>query len=651
MGAVAGQCPPPDDLDRLLGEQLSGPERDAVEAHVESCSACQGWLDRRVGTPEALSASRPPSFHEDPTPQPDAEFLGRLGQLPSWAPAPGPGAGPPSAAEWLEGGRLGRYEILGKLGQGGMGAVYKARHVELGKVVALKVLPADQMHEVSVARFKREMRAVGRLEHPNIVAAHDAGQDRGVHYLVMAFVDGVDLARLVERHGPLRLADACEVARQAAEGLQHAHERGLVHRDVKPSNLMLARDGLVKLLDLGLARSAGDAPAEALTAVGTLLGTADYLAPEQWERPQAADARADIYGLGCTLYHLLAGRPPFAGGPHESVLAKMQAHLAVPPPPVTDRRPDVPAGLAAALGRMLAKDPAGRFASPAKAAAALAPFTEGADLASLLAAAGPGAGPAAPAAATPGPDLWETKPARGPRRPPPRGYRRAAVVALAKLGLVLAVLAALSLWWPGWRPATVPGAGRMAITGLGVTHYRNKGADLVGDLRTNPGAVRVGDDVRLAAKLSAPAYCYLIAFNPDGKVQLCSPAGGDGEGAPAARPGRLEAVQFPADDQAFVLDAAGLQAFVLAASAKPLPPFAEWRDRAGTPPWKADPGNGPWGWDFDGRQLTRFPKERGHVEPREGVPPPLRALCEFFKGRAEFDAVQVIAFPVAEARK
>src|SRR5262249_25645688 len=211
---------------------------------------------------------------------------------------------------WHAGERLGQYQILGKLGKGGVGAVFKARHTELGKVVALKMLRDERPDEVTIARFKNEIRAVGRLDHPNIVVAHDAGQAGGVHFLVMEYVDGMDLARLMERRGRLSPADACEVIQQAAVGLQHAYERGLVHRDVKPSNIMLARDGRVRLLDLGLARSFGDSPADALTAQGMMLGTADYLAPEQWDHPHGADTRADIYSLGCTLYHLLVGKAP-----------------------------------------------------------------------------------------------------------------------------------------------------------------------------------------------------------------------------------------------------------------------------------------------------------------------------------------------------
>jgi hypothetical protein len=651
MGAVAGRCPPPDELDRLLAEQLSDAERDAVEAHVESCSSCQSWLDGRVGTPATLIGPAPNAQAPEPTPQPAAAFLDRLKQLSSPGPPPAQPPPPPGAG-WLENGRLGQYEVLEKLGQGGMGAVYRARHVELGKIVALKVLPSDQMHEISVARFKREVRAVGQLEHPNIVAAHDAGQIRGIHYLVMALVDGIDLARLVACEKRLRVADACEVARQAAAGLQHAAEQGLVHRDVKPSNLMLARDGVVKLLDLGLARSMGEAPADALTGTGALLGTADYLAPEQWDRPHAVDTRADIYGLGCTLYHLLTGHPPFAGDSYQSIFSKMRAHIEVPPAPVDAQRSDVPADLARVLAKMMAKDPGERFASPAEVGEALRPFTSGADLVRLVGtrAAAPAPGPTA-ATLRPGAPLWETKPDRGPAaaRRAVRARRHAIVAVLAGTGLLLV---AASFGWYGLRGRPVAIGTPVKITAMQTTYYKDRGRTRVGDLQATPAAVPLNDDVRIVSRLSKPAYCYLIAFNPDGTVQLCYPTAENGEGAPTARPDSRDTTSYPAPSQVFVLDSVGLQAFVLVASVKPLPPFAEWKAGAPAIPWKATPEAEPCYWQFDGREFTVYhPIPRGNIQAREDAPQSLRALCEYFKDRAEFDALQVVAFSVAKPPK
>src|SRR5262249_26298852 len=225
-------------------------------------------------------AEPPPEFLRRlmDTPLPRAEALARAVLVDDRAPMA-------DTLSKLEKRRLGQYQVLEKLGTGNMGVVYKALHTELDRVVALKVLPAGIADEVSIARFKNEARAAGRLDHPNIVGAHDAGQLDGVHFLVMTFVAGVDLGRLLRARQRLEAADASELIRQAATGLHHAFGRGLVHRDIKPSNLMLARDGRVKVLDLGIARALDVPVPERLTATGMLLGTADYLAPEQWDDP------------------------------------------------------------------------------------------------------------------------------------------------------------------------------------------------------------------------------------------------------------------------------------------------------------------------------------------------------------------------------
>jgi hypothetical protein len=467
----------------------------------------------------------------------------------------------------------------------------------------------------------------------------------------MTLVDGVDLGRLVACEKRLPIADACEVARQAAVGLQCAADHGLVHRDVKPSNLMLTRDGVVKLLDLGLARSAGDAPADALTGTGVLLGTADYLAPEQWDRPHAVDSRADIYGLGCTLYHFLTGDPPFAGDRYESVFSKMRAHIEVPPPPLDAQRSDLPPGLAAVLTKMLAKDPADRFASPAEVAKALAPFAVGAELTRLL-----GARVTDPdlSAATirPGAPQCETRPDQRSvgGQVAKRSKRR--LIAPAVVGVTLFLAAAALAWWYSWQGQAGDVVTPVKITEMQVVHYKDRGRTRVGDLQSKPGHIPRDDDVRIAAQLSKPAHCYLMAFNPDGTVQLCHPTGENGEGAPAVRPERREAVNYPPPSQVFVLDSAGLQVFVLVVSEKPLPKFADWKADAGAIPWKAAAAADPYFWQFDGSEFAVFrPGPRGQIKQREDVPQPLRDLCEYFKGRGEFDAVQAVAFSVAKPSK
>ena len=266
-----------------------------------------------------------------------------------------------------------------------MGAVYRALHGRLKKAVALKLLaPGRTSDSQSISRFEREMEAIGRLNHNHIVRATDAGEADGVHYLVMELIDGVDLARLVRHCGPLPVAAACELVRQAAAGLQYAHENSLVHRDIKPSNLLLSVDGELKISDLGLALlNRNDAASGDLTVTGQVMGTADYMAPEQWEDSHAVDIRADLYSLGCTLYTLLVGSPPFGGPKHRSALRKMAAHAKELVRPITEQRADVPAVVEELRLRLMAKEPAERLATPAEAVKALEPFCRGADLGAL----------------------------------------------------------------------------------------------------------------------------------------------------------------------------------------------------------------------------------------------------------------------------
>ena len=271
---------------------------------------------------------------------------------------------------------IGKYKVLERLGAGGMGSVYLCEHMQMGRKVAVKVLPvARNNDEAALGRFRREARAAGSLDHPNLVRAHDIDQDGEMHYLVMDYVDGVNLQRLVAKiTGPLPVARACDYIRQAALGLDYAFRAGLVHRDVKPANILVDRQGAIRILDLGLARFYEDNN-DLLTRMfddNNVLGTADYVSPEQAEDSHEVDVRTDIYSLGATFYFCLTGQPLF---PEGKVAQKLIWHQTREPTPIVQLRPDLPAGLAAVIEKMLAKKREDRYATPAEVVAALAPWT------------------------------------------------------------------------------------------------------------------------------------------------------------------------------------------------------------------------------------------------------------------------------------
>jgi serine/threonine protein kinase len=281
-----------------------------------------------------------------------------------------------------EGFFIGEYKILDRLGKGRMAGVYKAQH-GLGQVVAVKVLPPSRAKEPTMlARFEREAKLAMKLKHANIVRAFQVGSQGGLHYLVMEHLDGETLEDVLLRRKKVPYHEAVRLIYQALQGLQHIHDQGLVHRDLKPANLMLVPppgattlDCTVKILDIGLGRvlteDGYDAQDPGLTGEGVLLGTPDYMAPEQARDPRATDIRADIYSLGCVLFHLLAGQPPF---PDTNIISQMIRHATEPIRPVKELEPTVPDGLQQILEWLMAKDPAGRYPTPARAAGSLEMF-------------------------------------------------------------------------------------------------------------------------------------------------------------------------------------------------------------------------------------------------------------------------------------
>jgi serine/threonine protein kinase len=586
-----------------------------LAAHLERCPRC-------LWTLQGLDDSLDPlmlDLRQPVSPQPFDEeayqrVIVRLERL--WEQPLPPVKGP---AEVGVGMRLGPYEILEQLGAGGMGAVYKARHVHLGKLVALKVLPTERLsHADARARFLLEMKAVGCLNHRNLVLAHDAGVE-DVPYLAMELLEGTDLQQLVKDHGPLLVADACAIAQQAALGLQYAHEQHLVHRDLKPSNLLLTYRGVVKILDLGLARSRSEQGGPDLLAPppAATVGSIDYIAPEQLLHCERVDIRADLYSLACTLYYLLTGQTPFSG-PGQTLVQKQQAHLLEAPPDIRRQRGDVPAGLAALLQRLVAKSPADRPATPAEVARLLQPYAVEANLPALV--------------NRPADALVASPVSLGPHR----------LARMTALGLVMVGLLGLlcsAPWWSDWRSSGPP----VTDASLEVYQFRAvpRGDYYIGCLGRDSSAASADDDsVRLLVKLEQPAFCYLIAFRPDDAESLCWPA--SDEQVPPA----VTEITYPASGL-FPLRGGGegMYAFVLLGSRRPLPAYRTWQAERGRAPWASTTSAGV--WTYSRRQFERFSKDA--VGEDTSVPSTLMTLCRFFQDQPGVDTVSALAFPVYRA--
>lgn len=379
MTVIPQTCLSTDELrDYILG-RTPDDRFEVIASHLEICLACEDTMSSLDDTADSMldHLRLPPAQRIARTPEYAAAIerlqSGSFGITPSSASDIGPAnqfdANHPVAIR--------DYQLIALLGTGGMGTVYKAIHTRLGRIVALKMLPMRRIRDAdAIARFEREMKAIGKLDHPAIVSATDAGEVDGQHFLAMEFVEGLDVSQLVDRHGPLSIPDACEIIRQAAAGLQHIHERGLVHRDIKPSNLMITADGNVKILDLGLALLAEQHESiDELTTVGQMMGTVDYMAPEQCDDCHDIDIRADIYSLGATLFKMLTGRAPFATSDRRSPLSRIRALATEQPPRLGDCLKDLPPDFCAVFDRILARNLNDRYSAPGKVAEAISPFT------------------------------------------------------------------------------------------------------------------------------------------------------------------------------------------------------------------------------------------------------------------------------------
>jgi serine/threonine protein kinase len=364
------------------------------------------WIAGEKAT-DSAPGSIPSTVPPEPAVTPPSEPTLRLTRASNEAARASPGVGNcgPDMDRRLSEGRtdwpvIAGYEILSQLGAGGMGIVYKARELELDRIVALKVIRRDLLASAeAIERFRREAMKTAQLLHPHIVIVYAAGRSGDTHFYAMEYVEGIDLKHLVEQLGRLEVWRACEYIRQTALGLQHAHERGMVHRDIKPANLIVtlpaleaaplaggtppapaepcpSRGSIIKILDLGLARwhRSGDPNSEStLTNPGGMMGTLDFIAPEQAEDARRADIRADVYGLGCTLYYLLSGQVPYPGG---TWIEKVNRHRCDRPQPLIELRPDLPPGVEPVVARMMANRREDRYQTPAEVAAAVEPFRD-----------------------------------------------------------------------------------------------------------------------------------------------------------------------------------------------------------------------------------------------------------------------------------
>ena len=354
LSPTASQHPSSSDLAAFSAGKLTPTAAGWIAQHLQECPACQ-VIAENPPTQAFIGVDDTPSTLRSAT---IGEFSGATAFDDI----------PPALRDHS------RYRILRKLGHGGMGVVYLAEHRVMERLVAIKVISRALVdNPAALERFRREVRAAAKLDHPNIVKAYDAEQAGDLQLLAMEFVEGHSLADVLIRSGPLPIEHACHYIHQAALGLQHAFEQGMVHRDLKPQNLMLTPKGTVKILDFGLAKVASEQSRfeGGLTQENAVMGTPEYMSPEQAINTKAADIRADIYSLGCTLYCLLAGRPPFTGNNPLSIIV---AHAQSVPPPVEALRHELPAPLSALVKRLLAKNPNERPQTPKEVADALAAF-------------------------------------------------------------------------------------------------------------------------------------------------------------------------------------------------------------------------------------------------------------------------------------
>jgi hypothetical protein len=556
--------------------------------------------------------------------------------------------------------RLGEFLLEGKLGQGGMGEVFKAFHPGLQRRVALKRLPVERPQASALARFRDEAVALARLRHPHIVQVYDFTELDGWPILVMEYIEGGSLEERLDKGSALLPSESAQLTAVLARAMQHAHQRNIVHRDLKPANVLLdapvegspdnVLGGFPKVADFGLAALLDAAQRQ--TRTGDLLGTPHYMAPEQAAGHSAAiGPPTDVWALGVILYRCLCGRVPFQG---ESFLDTLQRIRTSPLTPLRELRPDVPEGLAALCARCLDKEPQRR-----PTAAQLAEqLTAWADEQATLSPPAPHTAGCATILLPP------SKPAEGKRSW--RTWGAAAVL------LVAGVLSAVA-WFAGRQEPREPGREEpnrptvaeevdpLRLMRFDVAYVANatSRADRKELLGVDRFETIYNEAVSLDVELSRPAHCYLIALNVDGKDQVLWPTVADDpdhKGDPQRAPLRVRRLEYPPPSargtaNGFYLNddrAGGTQGMVLVASEAPLPPYRHWQAQRGAAPWpKGVLGHGVWRYADEGvwRMQPGGRRERGQVKPLPGQePPPVEQVGRWARGGAT--VVEVIAFPV-----
>ena len=522
--------------------------------------------------------------------------------------------------------QIGRFQILALLGGGGFGDVYRARDEELDREVALKLPRAERFgSEGAVARFLDEARLAAGLKHPGIVTIYDVGRDaEGRPYVVMELVAGETLeARL--KAGRLPTGEAVRIMAAVADALHYAHKQGLVHRDIKPANILLDEHDAPQVADFGLAVHERDQRRRA----GEISGSASYMSPEQVRgEVHRADGRVDIWALGVILYRALTGRLPFDGATSNQIFDEVLHREPKPPRQIDD---SIPVELERICLKCLAKPVAERYTTAADLAA---------DLRRALSppAATPQTEP--PVAFTPAP-----QPAKGRRRLGPRSIRWLVGCALA---LTLAWLLlkffggpiALQSMFGRPQQQANPVAGSQLVRDFRVFRYHGENVSPLGEIGAASPAAMLDDDVRVSVQLAAPRYCYLLALNPDGSVQLCVPENEE------TVPARVEKFDFPTAGTHYfgLTDGAGLQAFVLIASEQPLPPYRQWKSQLDGLPWRGI-SDAAGAWSYEAGGLVPLGHEtRGEI--RKHGPVVLQEACDFLKGLPGVTTVNATAFPV-----